>query len=123
MALRTHLKEYSSKPYTYKYIREERCLKMLNVVAKQFVKPEKLEEFLKLGKELVEKTTELDAGCMAYAMYQDMSNPNIVTVMEAWESQEALDKHGKAAHFVDLIPKLGALCEKPTEISLYKKLF
>lgn len=96
---------------------------MIHVVAKQFVKPDKLEEFLTLARELVEKTNKLDEGCVAYAMYQDVSNPSIVTVMEAWESQEALDKHGSAAHFTALIPKLGALCDKPPELSLYKKLF
>ena len=96
---------------------------MIYVVAKQFVKPDKLEEFFKLAKELVEKTNQLDEGCAAYGMYQDTSDPSIVTVLEQWESQEALDKHGKAAHFVDLIPKLGAFCSKPPELNMYKKLF
>jgi quinol monooxygenase YgiN len=96
---------------------------MLYVVAKQYVQAGKLDEFLKLARELVEKTNRLDAGCIAYAMYQDVSDPTVVTVMETWESQEALDRHSNAAHFVELIPRLGALCSKPPELSLYKKLF
>ncbi len=96
---------------------------MIYVVAKQFVDPGKLDEFLALARELVEKTNKLDAGCISYAMYQDMNDPSVITVLETWESQEALDQHGKAPHFTELIPKLGALCTKPPELNLYKKLF
>jgi quinol monooxygenase YgiN len=96
---------------------------MIKVVAKQFVKPGKLEEFLPVAKLLVEETNRKDAGCLKYEMYQDLANPLIVTVIEEWESQEALDKHMKAAHFVGAIPKINGLCEKPAEISLYNKLF
>jgi quinol monooxygenase YgiN len=96
---------------------------MIKVIAKQFVKSGKLEEFLPVAKHLVEETTKKDAGCIRYEMYQDLNDPLVVTVMEEWESQEALDKHMKASHFVDSIPKIGACCEKPAEINLYKKLF
>lgn len=96
---------------------------MIKVVAKQFVQAGKLEEFLPIAKVLVEETNKNDAGCIRYEMFQDISNPLVVTVIEEWESDAALDAHGNAKHFVELIPKLGALCEKPPEITLYKKLF
>ncbi len=96
---------------------------MLKVVAKQFVKADKLEEFLPLAKLLVEETNKKDAGCIKYEMFQDVSAPLIVTVIEEWESQEALDAHSKSKHFQELLPQLGAMCAKPAELSLYKKLF
>jgi quinol monooxygenase YgiN len=96
---------------------------MIKVVAKQSVKAGKLEEFLPIAKRLVEETNKKDAGCIKYEMYQDLSDPLIVTVMEEWESDAALDAHMKSAHFQSLIPDIGALCEKPADINLYKLLF
>lgn len=96
---------------------------MLKVVAKQFVKEGKLDEFLPIAKTLVEETNKKDAGCIKYEMFQDISDPLIVTVIEEWESQEALDAHSNSKHFVELIPQIGAFCAKPPELSLYKKLF
>lgn len=96
---------------------------MIKVVAKQFVKAGKLEEFLPVAKTLVEETNKKDAGCIKYEMYQDLSNPLIVTVIEEWESDTALDAHMKSAHFQGLIPTITDLCDKPAEINLYTKLF
>ncbi len=96
---------------------------MIKVVAKQFVVAGKLDEFLPLAKILVEETNKKDAGCIAYEMYQDLSNPLVVTVIEEWESDTALDAHMKSTHFLELIPKIGGLCDKPAEVSIYRKLF
>lgn len=96
---------------------------MVKVVAKQFVQAGKLDEFLPLAKTLVEETNKKDAGCIKYEMYQDVSNPLIVTVIEEWESETLLDLHMNSKHFLELIPQLGALCDKPPELGLYKKLF
>lgn len=96
---------------------------MIKVVVKQSVKEGMLEEFLPIAKKLVEETNEKDAGCIRYEMYQDLSNPLIIAVIEEWESDAALDAHMKSAHFQSLIPRLGALCEKSDEINLYKLLF
>lgn len=96
---------------------------MIKVVAKQYVKAGSLDEFLPMAQKLVEETNKKDAGCIKYEMYQDLSDPLTVTVIEEWESESALDAHMKSAHFTDLIPKIGALCDKPAEINMYKKLF
>jgi quinol monooxygenase YgiN len=96
---------------------------MIKVVAKQYVKEGRLDEFLPIAKTLVEETTKKDAGCIRYEMYQDLSNPLVVTVIEEWESNTALDAHMKSSHFTSLIPQIGDLCEKPADINLYKLLF
>jgi quinol monooxygenase YgiN len=96
---------------------------MIKVVAKQYVKEGRLDEFLPIAKTLVEETNKNDAGCIRYEMFQDLSNPLIVTVIEEWESDATLDAHMKSGHFTGLIPQIGALCEKQADINLYKKLF
>ncbi|HHT17777.1 MAG TPA: antibiotic biosynthesis monooxygenase [Papillibacter sp.] len=96
---------------------------MIYVVAKNYVKEGCLDEFLAVARVLVEETNKNDAGCVSYGMYQDTQNPLVVTVLEQWESQEALDNHMKAKHFLDAIPKLHQLCDRPGDVSLYTKLF
>ncbi|NLM83156.1 MAG: antibiotic biosynthesis monooxygenase [Clostridiales bacterium] len=96
---------------------------MVYVVAVNYVKEGCLDEFLAIGRTLVEETNKNDAGCVSYGMYQDTQNPLVVTVLEQWESEEALQNHLNSRHFLDAIPKLHSLCDRPGSVSVYKKLF
>lgn len=93
---------------------------MIQVVAKHNVKPREIDRFIEMAGELISKTKRLDAGCIRYGLFQDLKDPAILTIIEEWESQDALDRHSAAAHFRELVPKLGELCEKPGEINLYR---
>ena len=68
-------------------------------------------------------TNKNDAGCIRYELFQDTSNPLLVTMIEEWEDQPSIDKHLNSKHFLDLGPTLGALCSKPVELNMYTKLF
>ena len=94
---------------------------MIKVVAKNIVKKDKTDEFIALAKTLEEATNKLDSGCIRYELYQDISDPGILTFIEEWESMEALDKHMAAPHFKDIVPKLGAFADGPEDVRLYKK--
>ena len=95
---------------------------MIRVVAKNMVKADKVSEFISLGKKLVEETNKNDKGCLSYGLYQDMDNPQVLTMIEEWENTEALNNHMAAKHFQDIIPLLGELSENPGEINTYKKV-
>lgn len=96
---------------------------MIKVVAKNYVRADSIDAYLSIAKQLVELTNKNDAGCIHYELYQDTENPQILTMIEEWESSEALQNHMSAKHFTELIPQLGPLSEKPGEINIYKKLF
>ncbi len=96
---------------------------MIKVTAKQFIKEGKLEEFLPISKKLVEETVKNDAGCIRYELFQDVSDPLVVTMFEEWEDQASIDKHLATQHFLEAAPKLNDLCAKPTQLNTYKKLF
>ena len=95
---------------------------MVKVTAREFIKAECIEEFLSITKVLVEKTNALDAGCVRYELCRDVNNPLNFVMLEEWEDQKSLDEHMKASHFVELVPKLGALSSKPTEITMLEKV-
>ena len=96
---------------------------MLKITAEHFVKEDSLPQFMELSRRLAEKTVKSDQGCISYSMYQDINDPLHCTFIEEWETKELLDKHMQAAHCVELIPKIGECCSRPTVIALYEKLF
>jgi len=92
---------------------------MIKIVAKQYVKLNLINNYIELMEELAAKTNQLDDACVEYAIFQDMKDPQIITLIEEWESQDALDKHMEAAHFKDIVPKLNAFYEKPGDVNFY----
>ena len=40
-----------------------------------------------------------EPGCVSYAFAQDLLDPNVVHIVERWESREALTAHAASAHF------------------------
>ena len=94
---------------------------MIKVVAKHYVKEDKVNEFLEHAKTLVEATLKED-GCIEYGLFQDEKDPRILTMIEEWEDKEALDKHMMTEHFYKIVPILRGFDGKPTEVNLYRKV-
>lgn len=95
---------------------------MIKVVAKSYVKNEKLSKALELTKEMVEKTVK-EEGCIRYELFQDVKDPNVMIFIEEWENEEALNKHMVSEHFKRIIPQLNEQREKASEVNICKKLF
>jgi quinol monooxygenase YgiN len=97
----------------------------IKVVANNYLLADKVEEYLAIAKELVAKTNELDKGCIGYDLYKDVADPLHYTMIEEWETQEALNAHMASEHFQRLIPGLGASADnsKVGGITIYEKAF
>ncbi|MFA9376019.1 MAG: putative quinol monooxygenase [Lachnotalea sp.] len=95
---------------------------MIKIVAKSFIKEEKLNEYLEVAKKLVEETLTKDKGCIHYELFQDVSNKCIVTMIEEWDDKECLAGHMASEHFKNAIAKSAAFAEKPGEMNIYQKL-
>ncbi len=92
---------------------------MIKIIAKNYVKEGNTDEFKKIAMELVVKSQAED-GCIYYNLHEKVGEPNVLTFIECWESQEIIDKHGQTEHFTRIVPQLGKLCENPGEVELYK---
>jgi len=95
---------------------------MIKIVAKQTVKQAKIDNFIALARKLAAQTRKSDAGCIRYELFQDVKELRTLTFIEEWENQNALDEHMRAGHFKEIFPQLAALCEKPGEINIYRKV-
>lgn len=97
-------------------------VKMIKVVAKSYAKGENIEKILELTKEMVENTVK-EEGCIKYEFFQDIKDPKVMMIIEEWESEEVLNLHMASEHFKRIIPQLNELREKPSEVSICKKVF
>ena len=95
---------------------------MVKVIAKFFVKEDKVEEFLKLASVLVEESRK-EEGCVSYNLLQDVSNPQTLIMVEEWESAKILKTHIASAHFTSIIPEMSLLQFQKEEITVCKNVF
>ena len=92
----------------------------IKVVAKHYVKPEKVEDYIGLSKELVKETLK-EEGCIEYGLYQDSENSQILTMIEEWKDNKCLEKHFNSKHFKEIVPLMAECFEKELEINVYNK--
>ncbi len=95
---------------------------MIKVVAKNYIKSDKVDEFVTLAGQLVKDTNSKDKGCIAYDVFQDLTDSHIFTFIEEWENKEVLEQHMSADHFKEAMVQLKDLMEKPGDVNLYKKV-
>lgn len=94
---------------------------MIRIVAQSIVKDDKREEYIKLGKELIEKSRQ-EQGCISYGLFQDIKNPSIITFIEDWKDQNAIDLHNNTEHFKRIVPLFADLRVSKTEANFYKEV-
>jgi quinol monooxygenase YgiN len=94
---------------------------MINIIAKNHVKKDKIEEFKATAKPLI-AASRAEAGCISYSLFEDVKDSSILTFIEEWESLEAITIHNNSSHFTSIVPLLAPLTEKPTDVNLYEKV-
>jgi quinol monooxygenase YgiN len=92
---------------------------MITIVVKHFVHEDKIEEFMKLTRELISASRE-EPGCISYTLYEDTKDKTILTFIEVWENQEAIDAHFKRSAFTRIVPMFKPTLSAETEINMYK---
>ncbi len=92
---------------------------MIKIVAKAVVVSSKRDAYLEVARELVAESRK-EPGCISYALYQDMNNPNILTFIEEWRDQAAIEFHNSTPHYAVLCPKLAEYRTGPMEFSRYQ---
>lgn len=94
---------------------------MIKVVAENFIKINEVDNFKQNVIELIEETRK-EEGNISYALYEDNSNKQILTFIEEWENEEALNRHMNSVHFKKIVPKFKMFQEKEGKINIYKEV-
>ena len=90
----------------------------IGLLATITVRDGKAEEFEQVFLELTGQVRANEQGNVFYALHRSTSDPNVYKVMEQYESREALDAHGKSAHFIDANRQLAGLVAGAPDIEI-----
>ncbi|EKN62639.1 antibiotic biosynthesis monooxygenase [Neobacillus bataviensis LMG 21833] len=94
---------------------------MIKVVCKAKLKQGvTVEEYLKIAREVISETRK-EKGCITYTIHEDIHDPTILTMLEEWVNEEAINQHNQSEHVLKIVPELRKLRES-TEINLYREV-
>lgn len=93
---------------------------MITIVAKSVVPADRAGKFKEIAAELVHESRKED-GNIAYSLYQDINDPQVLTFIEVWKDQAAIDTHNRSVHFTTIVPRLGEL-RTASEVNLYSEV-
>lgn len=94
---------------------------MIKIVAKNYLKPGRKQDFINTARELILKS-RAEEGNISYSLFQDIHDENVVTFIEEWKDQNAIDIHNSTEHFTRIVPLLGEFCARDGEVNLYEEL-
>lgn len=94
---------------------------MLKVVASLRVKKDKIDEFKKTAKDLIDKSRAEEANIF-YTLNQSVEDEQQFAFIECWRDQEALKEHEATEHFRNTFPVLGALCDASDQIMVFNEI-
>ncbi len=57
--------------------------------------------------------TGKEAGCLSYAVFCDIEDKSLFSLLEEWETREDLDRHIRSLRFGALLGSKPLLCELP----------
>lgn len=89
---------------------------MILLIAKNTVQEGKQREFVELAKEMIAKSRQ-ESGCVYYDLAADQNDGQIYYFIEKYKDEQAVAFHRDTAYFQTIVPKLGALRVKPSEVS------
>lgn len=71
---------------------------MILVMGRYEIDPAKREAFIPFAQELVARERQTQ-GCIAFDIFEDVTNPNAFLMMEQWKDEDALDAHTGSESF------------------------
>lgn len=88
---------------------------MIKVVAKAFIKKDKVEVFKNVVPTLISETRK-ESGCIDYKLFQDTADETAFCFVEEWKSREDLNLHMASPHFTRIIPQIAEISVKEMDV-------
>ena len=89
---------------------------MLTVIARLPIKEGKMDDAVKVLKELIAKVA-LEEGTAFYSLNKDKSNPNMLVIVEQYKDKTAFDYHSSTPYFKAFFAAGGAFIGGKPEIT------
>lgn len=85
------------------------------IVVHASVKETKVEDFLKLSKNMINKSLS-ESGCITYKLARDLNTKNEFFFYEKYKNENALEHHNLSEHFKNFINSVMPLLSKEPSI-------
>lgn len=66
--------------------------------------------------------SQTETGCVRYELHVEDDDPSVLTFVETWESQAALDVHNRTEHLNALVRDVGRFTDRPIDVRRLRKL-
>jgi quinol monooxygenase YgiN len=94
---------------------------MITVVAKNHIDIKHKEEVLNIYRELVDNSRK-EKGCTSYGVYIDTDHPELLTMIEEWNSYEELTDHLSSDFFKEKISQLRTMITQDADMNVYQQV-
>ncbi|MCR5323102.1 MAG: antibiotic biosynthesis monooxygenase [Lachnospiraceae bacterium] len=94
---------------------------MITSTARDYIIPEKKEEYYKLIFELID-CTRAEKGNISYTLYEDIEHDGEYVLIEEWEDQNVLKAHFETEHFTRIVPRIQKLQRSPSVVNVYSRV-
>ena len=83
------------------------------------IRADKREEAIEAALWMAEQTNQ-EEGCISYAFFADLKDPNLFHIFEEWESGEALAAHFEAPHMAEFRQRIPNFVAGPGKRKRYE---
>jgi quinol monooxygenase YgiN len=94
---------------------------MLVIVAKNTLKPGTAAAFQKAAEPLI-AASRGESGNIAYDLFADTKNPDVLTFIEKWQDEAAIAAHNRSPHFTETLPKLAEFAAGAMDVTIYRQV-
>ena len=88
------------------------------ITAKIFVKKEKISDFIKAAKGMIDSTLK-EPGCESYMLYQNPFEAGKLIFVETYKNQAAVDVHFASNYFKNFGPEIKDWLSQPSEVKIF----
>lgn len=92
---------------------------MIRIIATFSVRADAVDQFIARAGELVAASLA-EEGNISYELLQARRNRTVLTFLEAWADDAAIEAHNASTHFTALVPALLELCDAEPSIVQYE---
>lgn len=86
-----------------------------SVAVKPETRDEAVEALLKMA-----AASQAEDGCVTYKFAADLADPNVIVVLEVWESAEILERHFATPHMAEFTAELGKIVAGDANVIRYE---
>ena len=92
----------------------------VRIVATFAVRPEHVDEFIAIARATLVAPTRRERGCLQYDLCQDTADPTRFAMIEAWESDAALDAHLAQESLRTAVARLAPLAAEQPKVTRFR---